>query len=183
VAGDKSFSNFTYTSSGDFPVASDVNVTPGYESTTGNYGIEFSGGFLAFSSLSSATLGYTVTVTAPGLLISDVHLSGNPDVIGVVGSMIVNESFKQDPTTLQISDINGTKVGSDASNLNGLYSSLDVTKVITGTPGVTAPGIPTISFIDQTFSQTAVPEPGTLVLLLTGALAAIPACRLRRRKD
>jgi hypothetical protein len=185
-AGDKLFSNFTYTSSGDFPVSSDVNVTPGYDSATGNYGIEIQGGFLAFSGNASATLGYTVSVTTPGLLISDIHMAGNPDLVGgpgSLGSIVVDQSLAQDPTTLQISDIDGTKIGQDGANLTGLYSSVDVTTTITGTLSDINPGIPTISFIDQTFSQSAVPEPATIVLLVTGALAAIPAYRLRRRKD
>src|SRR5262245_19529048 len=80
VVGDKTFSDFTYSATGDMPSASGVNVIP---LTSGDLGLRFTGAFHdnAGGGASDAAITFTVT-TSGGFHITDAHLSGNPSVIG-----------------------------------------------------------------------------------------------------
>lgn len=164
--GDKLFSNFTYTPTGDMPSAANVNVA-GIQSNLGNYGISFIGGFtdLVGGVSSDALIGYRVTVLDPNYLITDAHLDSNLDSAGSVGSGRITETFSpvipnspllgsfntnftaDNNTSLQIHDdyVWGPPTG---------YTSIDVRKdiLITTTSGVSVG----LSFVDQTFSQTSI---------------------------
>jgi hypothetical protein len=169
TVGDKVFSDFWYAATGDMPSAGDINVIPIVDG--GNYGLRFQGGFLDApgGGASDAMLGFHVEVDPrfPQFLISDVHLSGNPNVLGENnGTISVCETFMPltDPM-LDIYDDFGTRKVTDQALLVRPVRELDVQKdILALSVGSTA----TLSFIDQTFSQIIVPEPPGAMMLLVG---------------
>jgi len=193
TVGDKVFSNFSYNPTGDMPAASTIDVT-GILSNLNNLGIRFSGGFtdLIGGGSSDALIGYRVTVTDPGMRITDAHLDSNLDSGGSVGSGKITETFSpfipnspllgsfntnftaNNNTSLQIHDdyVWGPPLG---------YISLDVTKdiLLTTTSGTSV----TLSFVDQTFSQTPVvplPAAAWAGFSMLGGLGFFGAVRRRR---
>ena len=188
--GDKLFDQFFYSSTGDMPDAYGVNVIPIVD-PYGNYGLRFQGGFVDLygDGPSDALIAYRVSVTDPGFLISDVHLSGNPAVFGKKcygghrckesGLIGVTETFLLDDpfTELLIFDIDpGPSQFVDWALLTTPLQTLHVQKNILALAGKKS--VATLSFVDQTFSQVVVPEPSTISLLVVG-LAAV--WHLRRR--
>jgi len=181
--GDKVFSNFAYLATGDMPLAAGVNVVP--ITVAGNLGIQFQGGFtdLSGGGSSDALITYVVTVTDGIHLISDAHIDGNPAVVGGTGALSITESFTPDaPNTMSIFDIEpGATQVSDSTIFAVGHTSLHVQKDILGVAGT---GLATLSFVNQTYSQTSVPEPGSMALLMglgvTGTTFAY--ARLRRKK-
>jgi hypothetical protein len=188
--GDKVFSNFTYTPSGNMPLASAVNVT---SILSPNIGLMFQGGFgdSPGGGPSDALITYTVTVTDPTRRITDAHMDGNPAVVGATttnpGTVSVTETFLPDSTKmLNIFDNepgSSTKLSDDTTFTTPL-SVLHVQKDIRADAGAAGTGVTaTLSFVDQTFSQTAVPEPATIALVLAGVpVAGILALRRRKAK-
>jgi hypothetical protein len=192
TAGDKLFDLFTYSATGDMPDASNVNVTPIVDAD-GNFGIRFQGGFVDVfdgsgpsdpGNPSDALITYRVTVLDPAFLIWNVHLSGNPAVLGPPGQesglVGVSESFLPDDplTDLAIFDIKpGSKLLTDFDFLVGPLRTLHVQKDIVAFADAQG-NAATISFVDQTFSQVVIPEPSTISLLVLGLAAA---WRLRRK--
>jgi len=184
------FSNFTYTPPTGPPAPALVTIS-GYEDSDGHVGIQIGGGFTAFTPVTpnpvDVRLGYSVTTTGPG--ITDLHLSGNPTIspVGATGAVTVTESVSAPglPLTppIQIYAINnlGTPVvqSTDQMVFGAAYSRLDVTKDILLVEGT---GVPSISFINQTFSTTAVPEPGSMILMGLGCLG-IAGYGLKRRQS
>ena len=169
TSGDKRFSDFEYAITGDMPAAEDVNVIP-IQDVDGNYGIRFQGGFIDHvgGSASDALITYNVTATDPGYWISDAHLVSNvvnPD--GGFGS--IAETFlpdKSDPDDVLY-------VSTDTSLTDMILfmppqKTFMVQKNILLSAGTKAV---TMSFVDQTFSQ--VPEPTSLLLILTGGLSLL----------
>jgi hypothetical protein len=172
TVGDKLFDQFGYLSTGDMPDASGVNVVPTTDAG-GNFGLRFQGGFLDLFD------------DNPRFLISDVHLAGNPAIIGPEGQesglIGVQETFLPDDlTSLAIFDIEpGSTVQLvDWDFLTTPVKTLHVQKDIIAFADA-AGSAATLSFVDQTFSQVAaVPEPSTISLLILG-MAAL--WRLRRK--
>jgi len=179
--GDKLFSNFAYSSTGNMPASSGVNVNP-FTDASGNFGLGFQGAFLDAigGGSSTASITYTVTVLDPNLQISDAHLSGNPAVLpdAGTGTMDVTETSTA-PGSLTIFDHNpGGNRLTDSLVFGSTHPSLTVTTNIVGAAGT---GVATLSLIDETFSQTrVVPEPASLVLWGLGGLALF-GWRGRRR--
>ena len=174
-SGDKLFTNFTYKVTGDTLSADDINVTDYQED--GNYGLEFQAGFSASSGKTSDYLiTFDVSATRPGWSISDVHLSGNPAVLGGSGIASVIESFVGsfddfflgifDKDTLQDA---GTALVDWADLPTPILSPgvLHVQKDILLKAETDSAGS-TLSFVRQTFSQ--VPEPASAVLMLMGLM-------------
>lgn len=181
--GDKTFSNFGYQSTGDFPGAPDVNVVP-FTDEFGNFGLKFQGAFLNFAAggSSTAALSYTVTVNDANKVIDGARMTGNPSVLFGVGSVAVNESFTEDAATLAIFANNpGPDQFVDQTTFAAGYATLHVHKDIGATSSPNG-GIPTLSFFTQTFHQRVVPEPATVVLMGVG-LAGVVGVGLRRRRN
>jgi hypothetical protein len=186
TAGDKTFTNFTYTFTGDMPGSANVNVVP-WQDDLGNFGIRIQGGFIDLPSsqgASDALITYTVTA-GDGWLISDAHLAGNPNLLGPTGSISVTETFlplgQNDEFTMTIYDDEGNPVPKlmDEVVFATPTKSLNVQKdilAIVPTTGSSA----TMSFVDQTFSQIRVPEPATVGMLI---LAGIGSVGWRRRRS
>ena len=171
VVGDKIFTEFTYLATGDMPSADNINVAGLFVHE--NYGVRFQGGFKDLfddgNESSDALIEFRVSVANPSLrLISDVHLSGDPSLSGsdsLNAFAEVVESFPGTFDNLQLriqNDLNGL-IGADwIDPLPMPVESLRVSKDIQllSIEGVRA----SISRIDQTFSQTVIPEPSTILL-------------------
>ena len=179
TVGDKEFTGFAYGNTNDMPPSTAVNVL-GLKDTSGNWGITFQGAFgdTPGGGGSDAFIRYQVEVTDPRYLIHDVHLAGNPNVLGSNnGTISVTETFVPLPSPqLEIYDDFGSVKNTDWANLMVPTRILHVQKDIHSI-GITNSS--TLSFIDQSFSQIQIPEPATIGLMLVGAVALIP--RLRRR--
>jgi len=176
VVGDKNFTDFTI--SGSFQ-ASQVTVTPIQEN--GDYGIRFSGPFVAGGSSESMILGYQVAVTNSPNLISAANLLFNGQVTPGSGMVQVTEQvFTNSPPTFY----GQMFVFATATN-NQLSASLPIVPPQTFLSinkdvelTATLPAFSTISTIDQTFTQ--VPEPSTVTLAVIG-LGGLLLLRRRNR--
>jgi hypothetical protein len=166
------FSNFVYTQvTGAPPPGSGVGVSaytnPGPPVENG---LQFQGAFNAPAGTTQDwSIQYDVTVLKGGP-ITDAYLqfSGSP---GNGGSLLVGETITHGTTF--VTSLTGTLPGVpvDSKNLGAGYMTLHVEKDISVTAGTT---VASISIIDQGFSQTGVPEPGSFALLgigMTGFLA------------
>ena len=169
LCGDKYFNDFTYLATGSMPDASGVNVV--CTTSNGNLGLRFQGGFndQPGGGPSDALITYTVSVVGSSNLITDAHITGNPAVLGGLGSISVTDTWLEFPgPTISIFDFKpGTTQASDSIIFSDPVPVLHAQKDILA---LAATGLPTLSFIDQTYSQTSVPEPGTLGLLGIGLL-------------
>lgn len=188
TAGDKTFTNFNYSFTGDMPPAISVNVIP-IQDDLGNFGIRFQGAFIDTTGVaggSDALITYKVTA-GDGFLITDAHLAGNPSRLGTLGSMSVTETFlplgANGEYTMNIySDQNfptpklmdSVVFATPVKSLNVQKDILGLAKVNPNSP--TAPETVTLSFCDQTFSQ--VPEPTFGLLFVAGVIGM--ACTRRR---
>ena len=188
IVGDKVFTGFSYSRIGDMPVANDVLVL-GFKDPDGNWGVSFHGTFvdLPGGSFSDALIRFQVEVDAEaaeaGWLISDAHL-----FIGGVGAgdesfLTVDETFlgKNETLNAYYSTI-GPGVNSqlsDSTIFTTPVTKLNVTKDIfaSAAAGGFLPARATV--IDQSFSQTLIPEPATLALAGMSGLAMV-AVRRRR---
>jgi len=178
-SGDKLFSNFSYNSTGDMPAAGAINVIPIGPPTRPNLGLRFQGGFSdsVGGGGSDALITYRVTVTDPNLLISDAHLDSNLIVNGDPGgpgntaptpSGTINETFSAvAPPAPPIGQFNinfnfdNTVVQlHDDKTFSSKYQAIDVQKDIFLDATNAGIGNVGLSFVDQTFSQAAVPLPG-----------------------
>lgn len=175
TVGDKKFTGFTYLSTGDMPGAGGVNVAAIVDDF-GNWGIRFQGAFVDLPSSpggSDALINYMVEALDPNKLISDAHLAGNPTLLGSQGSISVTETFLPlgagGEYTMKIFDDEsaGQKL-TDQTFFTPPVRKLNVQKdilVITTPQSQTV----TLSFVDQSFSQT--PEATTIALALIGLVS------------
>lgn len=188
--GDKLFNGFTcsivYGGGGGTPAScADITVT-GTTDALGNLGIQFQLGAEANSfttgpgSTVDILLGYNVTVVGSSNLLSDIHMSFNGNVTGT-GSTNVSETVNNSGgvTIGQITVLNPPPVLNAQMDLTQQVTTASVTKDIFLSSG--ASGTANISFITQTFSQTGVPEPGSIVLLGTALLGITGLIRRRVR--
>jgi hypothetical protein len=184
------FDQFSYSTTGQMPAANTV-IVQGLQDSSGNYGIRFTGAFAdAFGGgASSALLSYNVTTLDSDSLITAASLFGDPSVSGS-GVAAVTETFLPLPDSMNIFDNSfhtGTSYNSDSLSQGATTASVQNGILTFAATSESSAGL---TQLGQIFVQTsdvipaiavAAPEPGTLVLLLTGALAAVPAYRFRRR--
>jgi len=188
VVGDKVFNQFFYSTlpNDDMPDPQDVNVF-GFQDNDGNLGISFHGVFwdLPGGGPSDALIRYTVGVSRDGLAdgyrISDAHLFlegvgvGDPNQ-NQMAYVAVDESFQGINETLNgyASTLGGPKVQklSDWVFFDELYTTLRVTKDILAYSGSDdTPAV--VSVIDQSFSQTMIPEPSTIIVFAMFGLGLV----------
>jgi hypothetical protein len=191
TVGDKVFSDFDYAPSGDMPAAAAISVL-GFKDPDGNWGISFHGTFADFpggAASSAATIDYQVAVDAAnsqlGRKITDAHLFLNGIGMDINSSAEVNENVAEQTGFLlhgfQISTSSGqtTQQLSDVKSLATPQSLLHVTKHITLTAGEGSNLPARLTVIDQSFSQTPVPEPSTLCMALVGVVGGVIVRRSR----
>jgi hypothetical protein len=184
TVGDKTFHNFSYNAIGDMPLAENVNVIEIFDGE-GNAGIRFQSAFLdsTFTPGGSDAL-ITFRVSAPGQFITDVHLSGNPNLLGTAGSISVTEEVfgvlpngATGPLIARIDIFEDGVAGlksTDWADFSQPWQTVEVVKDILAFAGN---GDVVLSRVDQTFSQ--VPEPTTALLMMVG-LAAVSMVRRKR---
>jgi len=183
------FSDFTYKPATIAPTPSEVTVS-GFTDVLGNNGIVFGGAWTpTVNNPQDFRLTYIVTRdSGPGF--TDIHMTANPTVspIGSTGAAIITET---------VSGINPAQPGLGtiqvySINNGGGPSTLDTNTLSWATPSQAllvqkdillnnGSGIASVSFIDQTFSPAAVPEPGSVVLMGLGCLGMIGYGLKRRR--
>ncbi len=171
ISGDKLFDHFSYTATGDMPSAS--NVTISAIDISGDYGIRVFGSFIDMSGdgASTANLSYRVSVLDPELGVSGASLYANPAVLKS-GYFTIEESFPSLPLPTQLAVFDAIPGGmklADTVGLNSVYSSLNVELSLTG-ESTSEVGAVDASFVDQTFSQGVVPEPGSMLIWMGSAL-------------
>jgi hypothetical protein len=177
--GDKLFSAFTFVANGDFPTnfnAHSLNVI-GIQDTFGNFGIRYQGGISPnLGGSGDIFLTYTVDVTDPGFLISDLHLAYNGSQISAVIEQAFVSGNPNPVATLQVN--NPPPVFHDMVLVTPPQQELQIQKdiFVRSLDGVTL-----ISNIDQTFSQAQIPEPSTVVLVSTGLIGLLVFARRRDR--
>jgi len=187
VVGDKIFTGFSYSRTGDMPAPEDVRVL-GLRDLSGNWGVSLHGAFLDLpgGGPSDAVVRFMAQVdveTAPQFLISDVNLFVGGVGLGDESFFSVDESFAEKPneglnafaTTLgagpaeqQLSD--SVVFGSPVIKLNVVKDILAIA-ASTGNQPARA------TVIDQSFSQ--IPEPTTLAMAGLSCLAMAGASRRR----
>lgn len=181
TVGDKLFDQFSYSKSGDMPAASGITVQ-GIVDSSGNYGIILSGTFqdLFGGSASDALVKFDVTVLDAGKLITAVNLFGDPTVTGS-GLASVTETFLPLPGSMNIfkSSLNSGTDSASHSFSSG-QTQISIQKDILAF-AADANSIAGLTSIGQTFVQSS-PVPGSLVMLIGGALALLPIRRARRNR-
>lgn len=196
VVGDKEFSNFAYTPTGNAPAAEDVTVKGFYDGILQAWGLQFSGnfsvGFLEPKIL-DAGLSFEIEALDPNYLISGVHLNGTAQVDGT-GSAGITEVISGAPllTTLdplriltqKLNGVNGPNNAtgdwvyfSDELGVTG-YRKIRVTKDIRLRAGPGDFDSAELTTFQQVFTQERVdvPEPGTALLasIAVVGIAGIP---------
>ena len=184
TVGDKVFSNFAYTGSGNVPVAALINVTGGIFS--GNIGLKFEGNWSTISPVGDdSIIAYTVTVTDPDFKIIGAVVSSDASVVGGFGYVSITDSFSSpndnDTITSFIAVPGNTQLTSTV-NFASPVSVLDATKDIQlGAFG----GLAQLTTIFQTYIQQGpdrtptVPTPAALPMGLVGLVGIVLARRRR----
>lgn len=196
--GDKLFSDFGYASaSPDAPGADGIDVIPippGGTDPFGNFGIRFNlAGFdTPGGGPTDFVITFSVEATSPRFLITDAVLSSNLAIAGTPPAdefpfgQIVETISAEDVGIVGVLDNFVTKTSStpglqDITTFDppGAFQKLFVTKDVL--LNSTDDGIVTLSVIDQSFSQTVIPEPSSIIMGGMGVLFGI-GCAWRRRK-
>jgi hypothetical protein len=173
--GDKLFSDFQFIPSFNLP-ANKINVTA--LSNPFGYGISFSGPFIAnCNNTEDVVLKYSVAVTDPHQLISDVHLGFNGTVDGAGVAKVTEQVMTNGFGTDTIAQLNVYNQGAPNPVFNDLAFLLVPREKLFIQKDIIFGGAGSMSIIDQTFSE--VPEPSTLLLVGAGCAALVV---LRRRK-
>jgi hypothetical protein len=163
--GDKVFSDFSYTPSGDAPPAADIAVIP-FTNGAGEYGIQFSNSFTAAGTdFGDAALSYVVTVNNSHWRIDDATAFSVGTAING-GFWDVSETLFAGTSaigTLTTFDGIGSQF-SDHTTFDPVSSILVIKDISFHGNG----GLADLSVLDQNFSQTAVPEPSTWAMMLLG---------------
>jgi hypothetical protein len=189
TVGDKVFSIFSYSRTGDMPAAIDIKVFG--RDLDDNFGFGLQGAFLDNQqdpNGSTATLGFDVTVSdegqQQGRTISDAHLYMSGSGVQDNSEISVDESFQNSSETLRVFQSTiGNEAGSQLSDWIDFGETSTGRQVTVRIAALTAQGsiLPArASAIDLTFSQIVVPEPSAALLLMCAGVIA-GAGRPRRR--
>jgi hypothetical protein len=184
--GTLQFSGFSYSATGDMPSDLGVTVSP-YTDGAGDIGLIFQGAFTDFGpgTGSDALIGFKVTELDPSRQLTGATLAGNPSVQGGTGSASVTETFLPNDTGLLLSIFNnspGLTQLVDSGSFATTQSTVMVQKDLLAFSGSIGGGVPTMSFVTQTFHETSIPipEPTSLILLAFGFCGF--GLLIRRRK-
>jgi len=174
ISGDKRFDQFSFSETGDMPPADQVMVVS-RQDLSGNYGIRLFGAFLDHpgGGPSELTVGYRVAVLDPDRRIIGATLAGNPAAIRT-GAAVITETFGNQGQ-LQIYDENpGSSKFVDSMTFDEALPEIDVEVLLVAESLVTGEnGGVTISFVDQNFSQSVMPEPGSIVVWIGMILVVV----------
>ncbi len=190
VVGDKIFTGFSYSRIGDMPEPSAINVL-GFRDPSGNWGVSFHGAFIDLpgGAGSDALIRFTVDVdptgsTAAPFRISDAHLFLGGVGAGDESFFTVDESFLGRNETLHtfLSTLGPGQQQqlSDQTLITPTTTKLIVTKDIFALAANNGFLPARATVIDQSFSQTRVPEPATAALAVLSALGLAVASQRRR---
>ena len=165
--GAKVFSDFSYAASGSAPSADEIAVIP-FTNGAGEYGIQFSGSFLASAAANGdATISYVVTVNNPLWRIDDATAFS-------IGSAINGGFWDVSETLFAGTNAIGTLTTFDNSNDGSQLSDHTTFDPVTSILVVKDVGfhgnggIADLSVLDQNFSQVMIPEPATWVMMALG---------------
>jgi hypothetical protein len=162
---------------GDF-TAGQVTVTP--ITLNGNFGIQFSGPFVANNASLSLGLGYEVSVTNSLNLISAANMLFTGQVVAGSGSASVTEQVFTNSTlygSLTVFNTTTSGVSSASLAITPPQGFLSISNSMSLMASISA--FSTISTIDQAFTQV-VPEPSAMALVAAG-FAGLALLRRRRR--
>ena len=192
---DKTFGNFSYTSSSNPPgfglPAGSVAVTP--ITTPGNPGFQFSAGWLASTASGiqsmDSLIQFSVNVNKGGNPITDVSLSIGGAGFQGTGSVTVDETIclgAMFPScsggtvkTLEVFDNSTGSLFFDEVTFSGV-TEVDVQKDILIDAGTN--GGATLSLVTNQFSEGTTPEPASILLFGSGALALAGVLRRKLKK-
>jgi hypothetical protein len=174
------FTFISYSTSpiGSMPSAADVTVNWPI-SQGGGVGIQFQAGWAALpGTVTDFLITYSVSAAAP--IIKDIYMAGNPNVVGGTGSASVTETlFDMNGNPIDQIAIFSNSPGATQLVASSVFAPTNyvlVTKDILMFGGT---GVPTLSFLTQTFS--VIPEPTSMALLGIGLSGLFTFRRLRRR--
>jgi hypothetical protein len=195
--GDKVFSNFTYTDSavgGAVAVPATGVTVDTLGPTTGsnpasianaNIGLQFNAGWDANAGqVTDSDIGFTVTVVGGGsMLIEDLGLAQVAGVAPNGSASVAEAGCGPAPCTPGVLSVltfnNGSSNTATAETLISTpVGSVTVSKDISASGGTT--GFANLSLVSDTFSQTSVPEPASLILF--GSVLAGVCGIVRRRR-
>jgi hypothetical protein len=189
TVGDKQFSGFNYSFFGDMPDPVDVQVH-GFQDQNGNWGVSFHGVFMDLpgGGVSDARIRFIVDIDPAfleqGYRISDAHLFLNGYGLGGPDSyFVIDESFLESNESMSvfISTLGpGGVQSSDWAFFNPTLTRLHVTKDILASASANSNLPARSTAIDQSFSQTVVPEP--LSLSMISIIAFIGFLQIRPRR-
>jgi len=188
TVGDKIFSTFGYSKIGDMPESNQINVL-GIKDLAGNWGLTFHGSFIDLpgNGPSDALIRYLVEVdflsAQQGWRITDAHVAMGGVGAGPGGFVSVDETFAGQNNTLNayFSRL-GPNVDSQLSDVTFFtpgVTQLLVTKDVFARAEDGSTQIARTTAIDQTFSQTLIPEPATAAML---GFAGVALVAVRRRR-
>jgi len=190
TVGDKKFSVFSYSSVGNMPAASEINVF-GFQDQDQNFGLSLHGVFFDLPgdpNESSALLDFNVMVTEEGqqqgYVISDAHLFMVGTDLPDESEISIEESFQGANETLRVFQSTiGNEAGSQLSDwldFSETSISRQVSLEIAALTDEQASQVAQTSVIDLTFSQVVVPEPSVAMLLMcAGVLTGAGRSRFR----
>jgi hypothetical protein len=190
TVGDKVFTGFGYSGTSDMPTSANINVL-GLKDSAGNWGLRFQGGFqdVPGGGASDAHISFMVEVSAAaqaqGWRISDAHLAisgvspGGDESYFIVDESLSNGQLLEayvttlGPGTTQTNKLTDAKVFPLVAKLNVVKDIL-----AQAAAGNILPARGTV--IDQSFSQSQIPEPATVGLFGMATLAMVGFSRRRK---